>query len=119
MSLEETRLWMEAGQSVGSHSMTHQHLASLGVGELEREIFDSARSLESLLCLATACEHFAYPYGEYNHVVQGKVAARHTTAVTVEQGSLRVTSPLLALPRVDPGRRRDEMILRFARLGLL
>jgi peptidoglycan/xylan/chitin deacetylase (PgdA/CDA1 family) len=112
MSLEETRSWMAAGQSVGSHTMTHQHLACLGDAELEREIFQSDRSLGG-------CDHFAYPYGEYNRHVQGKVAARHTTAVTVEQGPLRIISPLLALPRVDPGRRCDEMILRFARLGLL
>ncbi|HXA50154.1 MAG TPA: polysaccharide deacetylase family protein [Candidatus Acidoferrum sp.] len=117
MSLEETRRWMAAGQSVGSHSMTHQHLTCLGDAELEREIFDSARRLESEF--GVECDHFAYPYGEYNRHVQGRVAALHATAVTVEQGPLRITSPLLALPRVDPGRRCDEMILRFARLGLL
>jgi peptidoglycan/xylan/chitin deacetylase (PgdA/CDA1 family) len=119
MSVEDMRQWMAAGQSVGSHTMSHQHLAGLSDTELEREIFESALSLEAELGIAGGGDHFAYPYGEYNRRVQGKVGSRHTTAVTVEQGAVQITSPLLALPRVDPGLRRDEMILRFARLGLL
>jgi len=119
MSLDQIRLWAAAGQSVGSHTLTHQHLPCLGEPELRREIVDSARTLENQLDIAGAGMHFAYPYGESDRRVEEAAATCHATAVTVEQGAVRPSSRLMAIPRVDPGRRRDEMIVRFANLGLL
>ncbi len=119
MSLDQIRMWAAAGQSVGSHTLTHQHLPSLGEPELRQEIVDSARTLESQFEMAGGASHFAYPYGEYDQKVEEAAAACHVTAVTVEQSAVLPTSRLMAIPRVDPGRRRDEMILRFANLDLL
>jgi peptidoglycan/xylan/chitin deacetylase (PgdA/CDA1 family) len=62
MTWDELRALAERGVEVGSHTVTHAHLTTLGDGELARELRDSRERLEAEL--ARPCRFLAYPYGE-------------------------------------------------------
>lgn len=61
MNLEQIKDLMSSGMEIGSHTMTHQRLASLPREAARREISESKQSLEKLL--GEAVVSFAFPYG--------------------------------------------------------
>ncbi|GAB6040547.1 polysaccharide deacetylase family protein [Endothiovibrio diazotrophicus] len=62
VSWAQLREMAEAGMEIGSHSVTHPHLATLPRAEAERELVDSKCRLEQ--ALGSAVTAFAYPYGD-------------------------------------------------------
>lgn len=64
MSWDELRGVVERGFAVGSHTVSHPHLPSLGDAELDRELQDSRARCEDML--GRPCPYLAYPYGEHD-----------------------------------------------------
>ena len=63
MSWDDLCYLLEAGHTIGAHTLTHTGLSELQqVNELEIEIIDSANVLEGNL--GVKIEHFAYPFGD-------------------------------------------------------
>ena len=53
---------VDRGVEVGSHTVSHPHLATLDDGDLAREVADSRTEIEDRL--GQPCRFLAYPYGE-------------------------------------------------------
>jgi peptidoglycan/xylan/chitin deacetylase (PgdA/CDA1 family) len=69
-----TMTWDELRElDVGSHGITHAHLARLSDEELRRELVGSKQQIEDEL--GRVCRDFAYPYGEHDERVRAAVRA--------------------------------------------
>ena len=66
MSWEQVRAMQAAGHGIGSHTLSHRVLATLGPEVQAREIKDSKRSLEAML--GREVLSFAYPVGGPQHI---------------------------------------------------
>ncbi len=77
--------WMQAGQEIGGHTLSHPSLVRLTPSEALREIVDGKKKLEDLF--GRSIDHFSYPYGDWNPRIRDFVAeAGYRTACTVERG---------------------------------
>jgi peptidoglycan/xylan/chitin deacetylase (PgdA/CDA1 family) len=97
MSWEELEQLAAAGWEIGSHTVTHPRLTSLGDAELDEEL---RRSRE--ICgerIGTECRSLAFPYGDFDdRVVAATRAAGYSAAATL---SARLHRPEpLRWPRV-------------------
>jgi peptidoglycan/xylan/chitin deacetylase (PgdA/CDA1 family) len=73
MDAGQLRRVAAAGQEVGSHTMTHPHLAGAGADTLAAEIGGSRTVLQDLL--QTDIRSFCYPYGEFDDAAADAVQA--------------------------------------------
>jgi len=77
--------WIQAGQEIGSHGLSHRALTSLTLEEARREITDSKKMLEDLS--GRPVRHFCYPYGDWNEAVRDMVQeAGYETATSTITG---------------------------------
>jgi peptidoglycan/xylan/chitin deacetylase (PgdA/CDA1 family) len=91
--------WFRAGNSIGSHSLTHARLTRLTLRDAHEEIFASKKKLEDVF--GVAIEHFCYPYGDWNESVRDLVVeAGYRTACTTDFGINTPSTPPLALRRI-------------------
>ena len=97
MTWDALRALVERGLEVGSHTVTHAHLTSLGDGELRRELEESRARLEDEL--GRPCPFLAYPYGEEDGRVQEAARAAGYVAAFALPGRPRPRNRF-ALPRV-------------------
>jgi peptidoglycan/xylan/chitin deacetylase (PgdA/CDA1 family) len=97
MNWEQARELVESGLfDVGSHSVYHPFLPELSPAELERQMRDSKRKLETKL--STRVGTFAYPFGIYDRAtIAAARAAGYELAFTINTGV------------VDPG--QDRLLL--------
>jgi len=73
------------GITIGSHTMTHPHLAKVSPAEARRQIEESKMVLEKHL--GRPVQVFSYPYGSFNARVVGLVEqSGYLAAVTTVQG---------------------------------
>lgn len=88
------------GVEIGSHSMTHADLATLGADGLAREVRGSKEHLQAVL--GAPVRHFAYPFGRLAEPAVAAVReAGYLSACTVEPGrNDKQVDPLL-LRRVE------------------
>jgi peptidoglycan/xylan/chitin deacetylase (PgdA/CDA1 family) len=104
MSVEQLQFWVDAGQEIGSHTVTHAMLPSLSVQDQEEEIRHSKSMLEASVRQIGGIRHFCYPYGKFDAITVSKVrSAGYTTATTTERGRCLTYahgSDPLTLPRV-------------------
>jgi peptidoglycan/xylan/chitin deacetylase (PgdA/CDA1 family) len=97
MGWDDLRSLSQAGWEIGSHTLTHPHLTTLGDAALARELADSrARCSDEL---GRDCRSIAYPFGD----VDGRVAA--AAAIAGYVAGARLSSDLnqkgeLQFPRV-------------------
>lgn len=101
--------------TVGSHTMSHPILTSLGPDEVEAEMRESRSVLEREL--GREVKHFCYPNGDLDQ--QTVVAARryYDSAVTVEPGSLDADVDPHRLPRFAADARRTLRLARRLAFG--
>ena len=112
LSWDELRGLVADGVTVGSHTVTHPHLARLSDEELARELHDSKARIEAEL--GRPCPLLAYPYGEHDERVRAAArAARYEQAFAL--GSRHGDE--FAAPRVDLYR-RDKVLRTVARAAL-
>jgi peptidoglycan/xylan/chitin deacetylase (PgdA/CDA1 family) len=108
----------------GSHTVTHQRLATLSSAECREELHRSRARLQD--ALGHDVLDLAYPHGSFNEEVrQAAAAAGYRTAVTTRVGLSTPSNDALALPRIGiygdesfrdfkfrvrTGKRTDELI---------
>lgn len=90
----ELREMNASGMEIGSHTVSHVRLPTLGDEELARELADSKAALED--CLGMAVTSFAYPYGAWDaRCVTAVRDAGYAAACTTRTGwALRDGDPL-------------------------
>jgi len=65
LSIEQVRILNENGFEIGSHTINHKDLSSLDRNDLEKEIVESKKYIESL---GIKVNLFAFPYGKNNNI---------------------------------------------------
>ncbi len=103
MDAEQLQSWVNAGQEVGSHTVSHAMLATLNAEQQAAEIQQSKVMLESMVQQPGGVRHFCYPYGSLNEAsVTAVRTAGYATATTTERGRVVLNGALdvLRLPRV-------------------
>ena len=88
------------GFSIGSHTVTHQHLTRIPLDDVIFEVTSSKEQLEDEIgCPATL---FSYPYGDFNHdVTTALQSAGYKSAGTIEYGQNNIHSDPFRLKRVQ------------------
>jgi len=96
---------LAAGMSIGSHTLTHPHLARIPPDQMRTEITDSRKRLED--ALGVPVTSFCYPYGNWNpEAVEAVQQAGYSLAVSTIRDN-RNAEPnrwLLHRAMVQPGR---------------
>jgi len=105
LDADAARALHAAGMELGSHTMTHPDLRTLGDAALERELTASKAGIEEIT--GRPCRTFAYPFGHFDERVERAVeAAGYELAFAWLPGPWRpLTAPRLpAPPRHGAGR---------------
>jgi peptidoglycan/xylan/chitin deacetylase (PgdA/CDA1 family) len=89
----------DAGIAIGAHSISHPHLPRLSIGEQEREVVGSVRTLEDRL--GVPVQSFAYPYGESSRAAEAAVAAHGKAGFGTTLDFVRRGSRIGSLERID------------------
>ena len=98
MDAAQVRDWLAAGHDIGSHTLTHPHLARLPRQKAREEIIASRKKLEDLF--DRPIKHFCYPYGDWSEAVRDLVIeAGYQTACTTQAGVNTVADSPFALKR--------------------
>ncbi|MES2189042.1 MAG: polysaccharide deacetylase family protein [Pseudomonadota bacterium] len=102
MNVEELQAWVDGGQEIGSHTLSHANLQQLDEAGQAIEIGRSKDRLEALIRQKGGVQHFCYPYGGLNKTaVQNVRSAGYLTATTTVRGrAIPGQSDDLLLPRV-------------------
>jgi len=109
MDWDALRALAEHGIEVGSHTVSHPHLARLGDEEIGRELRESRARIEDEL--GRPCRYLAYPYGESDERVR-RIA--RDTGYAAAFGLARGGRPdRYALPRIGVYRRDSPLRLRL------
>jgi peptidoglycan/xylan/chitin deacetylase (PgdA/CDA1 family) len=99
MNEAQIRLWVAAGQEVGSHTRLHIDLMANDDEKCYEEMALGKSELESVI--GSPVRHFCYPYGRYE--VRHQAFARDlgfVTATTTQRSRCHPEIDLLQLPRV-------------------
>lgn len=87
------------GWEIGSHSLTHAHLAKITEDKAIKEIYGSKFDLEQSLKIGILS--FAYPFGEFNAKIKELVIkAGYKLGFSITSNSLTVTSDPFLLRRI-------------------
>ena len=101
MTAQELQQWVDAGQEVGSHTLSHPFLADLNADQQWGEIQQSRYRLASCVKQPQGVRHFCYPYGSLNQTSLDYVKqAGYTTATTTVRGRVQTLDNQFLLPRV-------------------
>ena len=103
MTAAQMQAWVDAGQEIGSHTLTHQDLSALDLAEQRHEIADARVALEALVRQPGGVRNFCYPYGGFDQgAIRCAREAGYDTATTTVRGRVHSQDggDLLALPRV-------------------
>lgn len=105
MNWQQLARLVENGASIGAHSVSHAHLVYKKAEESENqwlsrvtaEITSNVDQLESRL--NTDIRSFAYPYGEYNSVLQSLIEKAGLYGLAQHSGAVGPGVPKTAIPR--------------------
>ena len=82
MSWESLRSTAEAGWEIGSHTVSHPKLATLGDAELREELVQSRDECTSKI--GTTCRSIAFPYGDCDErVIEASREAGYSAVATI------------------------------------
>ncbi|MHB1005278.1 MAG: polysaccharide deacetylase family protein [Chloroflexota bacterium] len=99
LTWDQARALAAAGQVIGSHTVDHPDLRTLGASDVAAQLKNSRAQLEREV--GRPVLDFSYPSGKYNDAVEAAVvAAGYKTAVTVRPGFATAGDDRLALARV-------------------
>ena len=103
MNQQEMQAWVDAGQELGSHTLTHARLTDATQATKQAEIEDSRRAIDAMVSQRQGICHFCYPYGAFDAEVVAMVRqSGYATATTTIRGRFKVgaQTDLLLVPRV-------------------
>ena len=87
------------GFSIGSHTVTHQHLTRISLDNVKWEVTNSKEHIEREIGRAVTL--FSYPKGDFNKdVIAAVQSAGYTSAGTIEYGQNNIYSDPFRLKRV-------------------
>lgn len=110
MSAGELAELVDAGWTVGSHTLTHPHLRELEHREVIQEVRDSKSELEDLVSGPVTV--LAYPFGEHDAFIRGVAReSGYRAAFSFTNGRVSAQRDIFALPRLTM---TPTSILRFA-----
>ena len=95
---------------IGSHTMTHPILTSLGAEETDAEIRDSRSLLEQRLERPVSL--FCYPNGALNEAALASARRYYRAAVTVQRGALQGKVDPHLMPRFSADPQRTRRLVR-------
>ncbi|GBF35523.1 polysaccharide deacetylase [Desulfocucumis palustris] len=96
---KELREMSSGGITIGSHTLSHPHLAEVDPDRARKEIARSKIKLEK--GLGKKVDVFCYPYGNYNQRVVDMVReSGYLAAVTTKQGLARESDGIYTLRRI-------------------
>ena len=99
MDKAQVRDWLQAGHSIGAHTVNHVRLPQVDEARAREEITTSRKLLEDEF--GVAVKRFCYPYGEWNRRVAEMVAeAGYQTASTTVSGVNPLGADPFALKRI-------------------
>jgi len=98
LSWEQVRQLDPSLITIGSHTLSHPILPTVGEDDLEREVGESRRVLEERL--GRPVDLFCYPNGAHDDRVYTQVLRSYRAAVTTHYGLARPSSDLHRLMRV-------------------
>ena len=88
------------GVTIGSHGLSHLHLADLPDAQARTELVESKNWIEQVI--GKPIDTMSYPHGSFNHdVMQITSDAGYRFAATSQWGFYRVGENQLAIPRID------------------
>lgn len=105
MDLAMMREVLAAGMSIGSHTLSHPHLARISAAQLREEVASSKKKLED--ALGVEITSFCYPYGNFDdRVIEAVQAAGYRTALSTIRDNRNGAEDRFRLKRamVQPGR---------------
>lgn len=106
MNAAQLRAVQDLGFTIGSHTVTHPHLAQADDARIRAEARDSKAALEDIL--GTRVDHFCYPYGSHDiRAVEAAAAAGYVTGTTCVRAAATPDDDLLTLPRKAVSRGDD------------
>ena len=115
MDESQIRDWLAAGHWIGAHTCTHPRLSQISRDRAREEITAGRKKLEDRFGISV--EHFAYPYGDYDHsTVELVREAGFKTACTMHRGINLTQTPVLELRRWTaryPSRTLKNFFRRF------
>ena len=98
--------------SIGSHTLTHAYLPGSSEQRLQREIFDSKRSIEGHI--RKEVTSFSYPLGGFNeHIREKVIEAGYKIAVATNISRHYPKHDLFAMKRVRISRTSDNLLVFF------
>ena len=117
MSRAEVRSVLRNGWELGSHTIDHSDLSTLGQTQLRYEVAYSRRYFERMF--GVPIESFCYPAGKFNAAAVASVArAGYATATTVQEGLADRRQRLtLRRIRVDATDTAQTLALKLAPAG--
>jgi peptidoglycan/xylan/chitin deacetylase (PgdA/CDA1 family) len=108
----QVREMLQAGITIGSHTVSHPHLTQLDAGRLAHELTAARAAIAAETGVDT--DVFCYPHGDLDRRVRAAVRdAGYRLACATRPGPVVATTDLLALPRTFVA--RDDSLADFAR----
>lgn len=99
LSIEDIHRLRDAGWEIGCHSATHADFVILSENDIQYEVADAKRILESEV--GKPITSFAYPKGYYSPMIVDAVCkAGYMMAFSMDDGTLKSGSNPLTLPRI-------------------
>lgn len=110
MGLSEIKELLECDMEIGSHTQSHSYLTQLKQEEVDAEVVESKKMLES--CLGETINVFCYPGGHQNRQIVGSVReAGYEAAVSCITGRNDFKTNSFLLRRIEL--RRDTSVQDF------
>jgi peptidoglycan/xylan/chitin deacetylase (PgdA/CDA1 family) len=99
MTAPQMHEWVAGGQEIGSHTRHHVNLNQVDRVIARDEMTQSKHELEAMT--GVACQHFCYPYGQYDfeHIMMTRTAG-YDSATTTEHGYADSSHGAFELPRI-------------------
>ena len=112
MTAEEVAGLAGSPLGVGAHTLGHPSLPRLTPADQRAEIEQSRKACEAMT--GAPVEHFAYPFGHYGRAsVEAVRDAGFLSACATTRGVVRPWTDPLRLPRISPGQRDGEALIRL------
>ena len=112
MTGEEVGKLSEGFVTIGAHTIAHASLPALSLADQQREMQASRSACEAWT--GKPVRHFAYPFGHYDaSSLKAVSAAGFVSSCATTPGVVRPWTDRRRLPRLSPGRRDGEALVRM------